>query len=135
MKQGESIWKVDWLDLFRSFHRIESLVVYFIELFWWMTLFWVAFCSEEESAYDLSLKEAFGEKAKYGGEQQTKKVIEPAHISEHHENVVDDAFLVLNFVWELDINSIEFGTVKRFAYIFIKIQIVYFFRRREPHKI
>lgn len=62
----------------------------------------VAFCSEEESAYHLSLKEAFGEKAKDCSQQQTKKVVETANVSKHHENVVDDAFLVLNFVWKVD---------------------------------
>ena len=102
MKQGKWVRKVDQLDLFDSFHRIESLVVYLVELFWWLALFWAAFCSEEESAYDLSLKEAFREKAKYGGQQQTKKVIESTHISKQHENVVDDTFLVMNFVWEVD---------------------------------
>lgn len=126
---------MDRLDLFHSFHRIESLVVYLVELLWWLVSFWVAFCFEEETAYDLSLKEAFREKAKYGGQQQTKKVIEPAYVSKHHENIIDNAFLVVNFVRKVDEYRIELGELKRFANIFIEVQIVYFFWRCKPHKV
>ena len=100
-----------------------------------MALFYNAFRCKEERAYDLCLKEAFGEKAKYGGQLQSKKVIEAAHISKHHENVVDNSFLDLNFVRQVDDYRILWGRVKRFTHIFIKVEIIDFFRRCEPHKV
>ena len=104
-------------------------------LFRWTAFCRAAFCREKESAYDLRMEEAFREKAKYGGQHQTEEVIEPTHISKHHENVVDDAFLVLNFVWQVDHYHIDCVWVIRFTDILIEVQIIDFFWRWEPQKV
>ena len=107
----------------------------FMSLSLWVVWFRVAVSCEKESSYYLSLKEAFRERAIYGGQQQAKKVVEPTHISKHHKDVVDDSFLVLNFVWNVDLYWVEFVFGGWFIGISIEVEITDFFWRSEPHEV